>query len=99
MAFAQSLNERLTKMRAQRSTAQRLLPYLLAQYQEPADQEDLVHVVQTLNSELAEIEDGMSELDMLALLSTRSIDDAYDPTGEPSHKKRARVSLCQTTTS
>lgn len=55
--IAQSLDSRLTKMRAQRSVSQNFLSVLVAQ--EQPDQAFLVQVVQTLNSELAEIEDGI----------------------------------------
>lgn len=81
------------KFRTQRSMSQRLLPFLLAQ-DEP-DQEDLVQVVQSLNSELTESEDSILKTDapeqVGSTTTMRGIDDVDAP--PESTKKRARVSL------
>lgn len=93
--IAQSLDNRLTKMRTQRSVSQNFLSVLVAQ--EQPDQAFLVQVVQTLNSELAEIEDGILNANN-GVKCTMSMDDVLDagPSEGLTTRKRPRVSLSPT---
>jgi myosin heavy subunit len=90
-SIAQSLNDRLTKLGTQRSVSQRFLSLILAQDQ--PDEEDLIQVVKSLSSELADIEnDLLLTNNDSAHVPATNVTDEVDTPSEPA-KKRARVSL------